>query len=447
MKSSVWFWGLLAGLPVVVALRQNTFNTHIAPPSASASPAGDAAALSISPAVLQAHFPIGPQPAAPRPAVPAAPPQRVVSDTLQRDDSIYHALKRNGIGDQQIFRLNKALKKVFNPQVSSRPRDHFRLVADTNGVIQRFEYVPRAAGDHLLLVEERAGDLHSRRVDLPVSRKIAAVEVRIEDNLSNALAAAGEDDRLTDRLADQIFGGTINFRRDPQQGDRIALLFEKRYRKGRFLGYGDVLLARYEGRHIQREAVFFRDPNGRADHYDAAGKSLERPFRLLPLSFRRISSHFNKRRFHPILKKTVPHLGTDYAAPTGTPVWATAAGRVTHAGRKGGYGNLVEISHANGYVSRYAHLSRVNVRAGQQVRQKQTVGHVGATGRATGPHLHYELIKDGHHINPQRVNRKAQGKPLDPAYAAAFEAHRRQLQRRLDAALDGTATLVADAGR
>jgi murein DD-endopeptidase MepM/ murein hydrolase activator NlpD len=444
LKFSAWFWGLFLCLTGLVFLRHNLVQSHFIALPAAASPT----AAPVEAVNLAGYFPLGPPLPVVVPVPDPEPPQRVVVDTLGPDDSIYHALKRNGIADQQIFRLHTALKKVFNPQRASRPDDHFRLIADTSGVIQRFEYVPQAASDHLLVVETLEDRLEGRRVELPVEIRLRTIEVRIDDNLSNALAAAGEDDRLTDQLADQIFGGTVNFRRDPQQGDRIALLFEKRYRNDRFLGYGNILLAHYDGKKVKREAVFYRDPNGRADYYDRQGASLERPFRLLPLSFRRISSRFNTRRFHPILKKTVPHLGTDYAAPTGTRVWATAGGRITHAGTKGGYGKMVEITHANGYRSRYAHLSRISVRSGQQVRQKQVVGRVGATGRATGPHLHYELIKNGRHINPERANKKAQGKALDPDYAEAFAAHRHTLNQRLVAMLGSQQNLfVADAER
>ena len=162
--------------------------------------------------------------------------------------------------------------------------------------------------------------------------------------------------------------------------------------------------------------------------FDKQGRSLARQFLLYPLPFSRISSHFNLRRFHPILKRKVPHLGTDYAAPIGTPVYATALGKITHAGRKGGYGLLVEIKHANGYRTRYAHLSKVLVKSGQQVIQQQIIGKVGTTGRSTGPHLHYEIIKNGKHLNPATINRGKRGKSLSKNHLPEFLEHVESLQ-------------------
>ena len=188
-----------------------------------------------------------------------------------------------------------------------------------------------------------------------------------------------------------------------------------------------MLLAKYTGEKVSQLGVSYRDGAGRPHYYDAQGQSLNRRFINYPLPFRGITSRFNTSRFHPILKKSRTHLGTDYAAGQGTMVWATASGRVVQAGWRGGYGNLVEIDHGNGYRSRYAHLSRVSVRQGQRVDQKTPVGLVGATGLATGPHLHYELIKNGQHLNPEGANRNLPGEPLQKSSLASFAAHRDQM--------------------
>jgi murein DD-endopeptidase MepM/ murein hydrolase activator NlpD len=160
----------------------------------------------------------------------------------------------------------------------------------------------------------------------------------------------------------------------------------------------------------RRELQAYRfEQNGRADYFDEHGRSLRRPFLRSPLRFvPRVSSGFSHRRLHPVHRVYRPHLGVDYAAPHGTPVHATADGSVSHAGDRGGYGNLVEIQHPNGYATRYAHLSRVAVRPHQPVRQGQVIGYVGMSGLATGPHLHYE------------VRRK--GRPVDPVLATALDA-------------------------
>ena len=168
-------------------------------------------------------------------------------------------------------------------------------------------------------------------------------------------------------------------------------------------------------------------------------------FLLSPLSYRRISSGFSHKRFHPILKRNMPHLGMDFAADKGTRVWATARGTVSYAGRKGGYGKLVEIEHPNGYRTRYAHLSRISVRKGQRVGKYKVVGRVGSTGLATGPHLHYELLRNGRHRNPAAVNREAKVTPLPENRKAHFFAHRDRLVARAAAA--GPAVALQNPGR
>ena len=350
---------------------------------------------------------------------------QIIADTLRRDDSIYLSLKRNGVSEYQIARLTQALEKVFKSKSESKPKDHYTLETDTSGAIQYFEYTPHLAPQRPVLIERQDGQLTARRLDLPLQKEIAVIEARIEDNLYNAIHAMGEGDYLIDKLADDIFGAVIDFHKNPRQGDRIGIVFEKLYLQGRFIHYGRVLMANYEGRQVSQLAVHYEDPQGHWDYYDSKGQSLARMFLLNPLPYRkRISSSFNRRRFHPILKKPIPHLGTDYAAPAGTQVRATARGQVVHAGRKGGFGKMVEIEHANGFRTRYAHLSRIAVRNGQHVPQKHAIGRVGSTGRATGPHLHYELIKNGRHKNPEKANQGGKGTPLHKRYQQDFATRR-----------------------
>jgi murein DD-endopeptidase MepM/ murein hydrolase activator NlpD len=236
----------------------------------------------------------------------------------------------------------------------------------------------------------------------------------------------------------------IDFHKDPRQGDRLGLVLRKLFKDGVFLRDDRVLLARYDGEIVSQLAVFYETEEG-SGYYDENGTSVERMFLLSPLSYRRISSGFSHRRFHPVLKRRMPHLGMDFAADTGTKVWATARGTVSYAGRKGGYGKLVEIEHPNGYKTRYAHLSRISVRKGQRVDKFKTVGRVGATGRATGPHLHYELLRNGRHRNPASVNRQAKVAPLPEDQMALFFAYRDRLVARAAAA--GTAVALQNPGR
>ena len=357
----------------------------------------------------------------------------VIADTLGRNDSIYLALKNHGISERQIIELVQALKPVFDASRESQPRDTFAVAVDTSEAIAYFHYIQQLRPEAPVVVKRQKGTLQASRLLLQTRKQRVVLGVEIEDNLFNAIRSAGEQDQLIVLVADRIFGAVIDFNKQSRKGDRIGLVFEKEYLGDRFLRYHSVQMARYEGHLVSQIAVRYDDPEGVRGYYDENGKSLARMFRLSPISYAaRISSGFSRRRFHPILKKPIPHLGTDYAARARTPVHATARGRIVHAGWKGGYGKLVEIEHVNGYRTRYAHLSSISVKKGRRVNQDQTIGRVGATGRATGPHLHYELIKNGVHIDPERANRNTVGKPLKDGYLSAFTVHFSQLSQELE---------------
>ena len=422
LPSAAWFWASIVSILVLMGLRFEILSQR-----SLARQAGSHTVVTLVEDSTGFVF-VGPMPVQPK-AVIRDPSVRVIRDTLRRDDSIYSSLKQHGVPELQIAQLTQALGKVFDAKNRSRPRDNYILTADMSGQLREFRYVSHSQPEKPILVERNGNGLHGRRLSLPLERRTEVLEIVIADNLSNAMNRAGESDVLTDLLADKIFGAVIDFQKDPREGDRLGVVFEKLYQDDRFVRYGDVRLARYEGEQVSKTAVSFDNGDGRARFYDDGGNALRRPFLLKPLSFRRISSRFNRRRFHPILKKTIPHLGTDYAARRGTPVWATARGKVVHAGWKGSYGKMVEIEHPNGYRTRFAHLSRVKVRAGQSVDQYDTIGLVGATGRATGPHLHYELIKRGRHLDPGRVNRGIKGTPLADNHRGAFvDQHDRLLE-------------------
>ena len=431
-KASFWFWAVLVGIVGLSGLRSSILYRQSEAESAAypaESVAADHAERSNSGHDVTVLELRRESPAAEAAPVQVAGPRalRVVVDTIGADDSIYLSLKRHGVAESQMVLLNTAIIGSFDAKNESRPGDDYIISLDAEGAVVAFEYRPYARPERPLLVERVGERLVAQRLLLPLDRRLFAIEIGIEDNLSNSISDAGESDVLTDLLADVIFGSAIDFRKDPRKGDRIGLVFEKLYKDERFVRYDRVLLAKYDGQVVSRVAVHYEDPEGVGGYYDESGKSLERMFLYYPLSFRRISSNFTTKRFHPILKRNVPHLGIDYAANTGTVVWATARGRVAFAGRKGGYGKMVEIEHANGYRTRYAHLSRIQVRKGQRVEKQQSIGRVGTTGRSTGPHLHYELLKNGRHMNPRAVNTGREGKPVNDAYASSFAAHRNEL--------------------
>ncbi len=254
--------------------------------------------------------------------------------------------------------------------------------------------------DRMLWILSREGGFHAEIRGIPFTTEIASVGGAIGDSLFNAVTDAGQSPELALRLA-EIFGWDLDFYTDPRPGDTFRVVVEKkRYQSGETAGYGRILAAEYNNEGRAYQAVLFHDPAGRPAYYAPDGKSLQKAFLRSPLKFSApITSHFSRRRYHPILKAHRPHMGIDYSAPVGTPVQAIGSGRVVFAGHRGSAGNLVHLQHSNGYQTMYLHLSRVVVRPGQRVEQGQPIGLVGRTGLATGPHLDFRIRQHGSYRN------------------------------------------------
>lgn len=245
--------------------------------------------------------------------------------------------------------------------------------------------------------------------------RLAYVTARIERSLFEAGQEAGLPEPLIVKLA-EIFGWDIDFALGVHSGDSFGVIYEQRYWLGRKISDGPILAAEFSSRGQFYRAIAFRGENGTIGYYTPTGRNLKRPFLRTPVKFSRVSSRFSKSRYHPILKLWRAHNGVDYAAPPGTPVLATAEGRITWLGRNGGYGNMVVLDHGGDYSTLYGHLSGfpANLKAGQHVGQGDIIGYVGKTGLATGPHLHYEFRVNGRHKNPLTFELPA-GDAIDPA--------------------------------
>lgn len=216
--------------------------------------------------------------------------------------------------------------------------------------------------------------------------------------------AAGLPAGLIIEMAD-VFGYDIDFVQDIRVGDRFTVIYEELYKNGEKLRAGNILAAEFVNQGKSLRAVRYTDPQGNSGYYAPEGQSLRKSFIRTPLDVFRISSHFSTGRRHPVLNRIRAHLGTDYAAGTGTPVKATGDGRIVFMGRKGGYGKVIILKHGSSYETLYAHMSRFNSKLsyGSRVQQGQVIGYVGSTGLATGPHLHYEFRVNGVHRDPRRV--------------------------------------------
>ncbi|MCX6555288.1 MAG: M23 family metallopeptidase [Candidatus Aminicenantes bacterium] len=260
-----------------------------------------------------------------------------------------------------------------------------------------------------------------RVVAVPYEIKREVVRIRIENSLYESTEASGEKLELFEPLA-SIFEYDVDFNRDIQPGDSLSAVVDKKYLNGKLASYGDIFAAELINNGNAIRIVRYPSPSGSMGYYHPDGRSTRRQFLRCPLPFIRVTSRFGMRH-HPILGFSARHNGTDFAAPYGTPVRATASGMVTARGRDNGRGNYVSVRHANGFASNYYHMQRfaAGLRTGQRVEQGQVLGAVGSTGLSTGPHLHYGLLKNSRFLNPLRL----QSPSIAPLPAEAMEDFRK----------------------
>jgi hypothetical protein len=249
----------------------------------------------------------------------------------------------------------------------------------------------------------------------------------VNSTLYESMLASGETSNLVIRFAD-VFAWELDFFTETQNGDSFFIYIEKTFCDSIFMDYVSIVFARYKGEAGDFYGVYYRDPDGHEDYFNLEGKSLRKSLLKSPLRFSYISSYFSKRRFHPILKVWRPHHGLDYVAPIGTPISSIGDGKVVFKGWKGGYGNLVEIRHKNNFRSRYGHLSRFakGLYVGKHVKSGDLIGYLGSTGLSTGPHLHFELHKNGVPVNPLKV-KIPRAPSVKEKYMTEYENHRDSL--------------------
>ncbi len=274
---------------------------------------------------------------------------------------------------------------------------------------------------------------------------VRRLEGRIENSLYEDMLSAGADANLVMRYAD-LLAWEVDFVTEPRAGDRVCIVVEEKRLEGEVLGFGRILAAEYAGERASSRAIRYVDEAGNLDWYDDNGRSVRRAFLKSPLSYRRISSHFTARRRHPILKRVMPHWGVDYVAPRGTPVSALGAGVVTFAGRRGGYGNYIEVRHNSTYTTCYGHLWKFGrgIRRGARVGQGDVIGYVGSTGLSTGPHLDFRVKKNGRFVNPLRIE-SPPGRSVPQAEKSRFELYRDGIWRVADELPLGRAVPLAEA--
>jgi murein DD-endopeptidase MepM/ murein hydrolase activator NlpD len=381
---------------------------------------------------------------------PARGPARFADIVLRRESEILRALVPQRTTLASLLNTHKLVADEAMALVRSlgtafdlrrvRAGQPYRLERDLDGRVREFEY--EIDVDRRVVVRRRdAGGVPAFDTELAtIPKRIEQVVVegeisRAAPSLTQALDAAGERIELSLALAD-IFSGEMDFNSDLQPGDTFRLVVERGVREdGVFAGYGPVLAAEYVNAGRPLRAIRFTPPDGKPGYYDLDGRSLKRFFLKSPLKFEpRITSVFSRARRHPVLNYTRAHNGVDYAAPSGAPVVSVGSGVVTFAGWTGGGGRTVRVRHASGYESEYLHMSAISagVRTGVRIGQGELVGRVGATGLATGPHLHYGLRRDGQYVNPVREHESMPpGEPVAELHRALFHGERDRAMARL----------------
>jgi len=333
------------------------------------------------------------------------PPSPVVEDRIETGDTLIRALGRHGVAASTVAVIVREMRPHFDFR-RARAGHRYRLERDADGTLLSFRY-DVSPHEHYEMIRqgERFETKGSKRGMVRQQARLAGV---VATTLHDAIEDLGERPDLGVRFAN-IFAWDVDFAKGSRPGDEFHILYERNYvaREGgegglRYVGPGRILAARYKSRGVTHEAIYYETAPGVGSYYRPDGGSVQQAFLAAPVKYTRITSSFTQARFHPILRRTRPHPGIDYAAPAGTPVWAVASGRVTHVGWMGGYGRLVKIRHADGYESYYAHLSEFapGLRVGQAVGQKQVIGRVGSSGLSTGPHVCFRITKDGRFVNP-----------------------------------------------
>ena len=300
-----------------------------------------------------------------------------------------------------------------------------------DGELRRFEY--RASTSQVYEAHRDAGgDLVGSQVEIPVEHIRVLRGGTIRASLGGALEAAGLGRTLVGVFV-ETFEREVNFNTDTRAGDTFRIIVEEERIAGEFQRYGTVHAVEVRGQRLgERQAFYFAPREGLEDFYDETGRAVHGGWLRTPLRYDHISSPFDPRRRHPILNRIVPHNGVDYAAGSGTPVWAAADGVITFRGDRGANGNLVSLRHANGYETHYAHLSRFasGQSVNDRVEQRDLIGYVGTTGRSTGPHLHFGLKRNGRFVDPQ-AELNGPGRMMPAAFLGRYRRHVRELQAEL----------------
>jgi murein DD-endopeptidase MepM/ murein hydrolase activator NlpD len=418
------------------------------------APPDSAAATSAASLASPASDSTTAQPTAAAPPTPIIIQQASVASIIEivvgRNDTLDAIFRRMSLNKSDLAAI-RALPGIRQSLDFLKPGDAIKLT-HSDGDIK--ELTRKVSETQTLDVVRQTSGFEAKMIDNPVETRVRTAAAVIDSSLFQAAGAADISDAIALKLAN-VFAWDIDFVLDIREGDRFTAVYEQVYQDGKYLRDGEVLAAEFVNNGKVYRAVRFVSDSGSAGYYTPAGLAMRKAFLRAPVDFTRVSSAFNPHRQHPILNLIRGHMGTDYAAPTGTPVQAAGDGRVSFAGRRGGYGNAVVLTHGSNVSTLYGHLSRFAriTHVGAHVQQGDVIAYVGMTGLATGPHLHYEYLTNGVHRNPQTVQLPG----AEPLHAEALQRFRDlaapliaalspQLPGTVAAAASGTAAGTAAAG-
>lgn len=430
----VWLCGVAGIVMLAVAI-----GTAIQPPA----PLGTPGFITQINTALQAPrtLPPAPPPAMTEPLSPgffgntpasgvAQPPEttsawRTVE--IQRGDQLSHVFNKVGVGMEQLVRI-LALGKDAAALTKLYPGDILRFKIGAEGQLEELLY--DVDPTRTVRVSQSGESFTVNTVKYPIEKRVLRSEGRIGSSLFQAAQQVGLSMPLTLQLS-KIFGFDIDFALDLRRGDKFVVLYEEMFARGRKVGDPKILAAEFVNGDKTYQAVGYQGEGGKIEYYTPEGAPLRKSFLRTPVDFARISSGFSLGRLHPVLNTIRAHRGVDYAAPTGTPIRAAGAGKVSFVGNRAGYGRVVILDHGRGTTTLYAHMSRfAQIRLGDRVAQGELIGYVGQSGLATGPHLHYEFRVNNEHRNPLTVSLPMANR-LAGSERKAFMQHARELLAKL----------------
>jgi len=342
---------------------------------------------------------------------------------LGRTETFYEAMRNADVGHSDIMSVVKACKPYRNLS-KVRKGDTFEIALDENEVLHQLRFDLDDQESYILFQREDPGAFTPLELTYPVVHSTVAVSGTVKTSIFESLKDLGAPSVLAAKMND-LLGWDIDFRLDVRKGDSYRIIYEEIRRDGEFVRTGPIIAVEFINCGKRHTGYRFECEENKVSYFNQDGESLEKQLMRAPLSYSRISSSFSYRRFHPVHKRYMPHLGIDYAAPVGTPVYAAGSGIIYAASRNKNNGKYIKIRHSNSsYQTFYLHLSRFakGIKKGRKVNQGQIIGYVGATGVATGPHLDYRVKKDGKFVNPRSLKLPA-ADPVASEKLANFKAH------------------------